>query len=260
MGKLLKSQVLVYGSKKKCNMWTNNLVLMIMDNRRMNHKLIKIAILSLTSLIMTNQAFAGPDGSPFEGLYVGFITAKSTFSSTATYLEVQDDEFPSNFDGIDSTVSKNSYGGGLFGGYGLNYGLFYYGVEAGLVVDKGNTIYSDGVNTLKLSQSNTFDISGRAGITISDKVLVFGLLGYSGVNLKSRGVNDIPNENRDFNKRITSIRYGVGAEVAIMENIALRAEYTRSKIGEAFYPNGADQFTFKPKTSRIMLSVVLHMY
>lgn len=260
MGKLPKSQVLVYGSKKKCNMWENILVLIIMDNRRMNLKFIKIAILFTITLLGTNNAFAGPDGSPFEGLYVGISTAKSTFASTAIFEEVPKDDFPSIFNGIDSSSSSNSYGAGFFGGYGLNYGLFYFGAEAGFLVDKGSTTYSDGVNTIKLSQSNTFEMATRVGMTISDKALIYGLIGYTGVSLKSKGVNDHGNDNRTYNTRVTGIRYGAGAEVSIMENIALRAEYTRTKIGDAYYPDGADEFTFKPETSRIMLSLVLHMY
>jgi opacity protein-like surface antigen len=223
--------------------------------------IINSAVIALISLY-SFAANAGVDGNPFEGMYVGFITTKSTFSSTAIYLDKSTLETPSNFNGITSAVSKDGYGAGIMGGYGLTYGMFYGSIEAAFVVDKGNTVYSDGTDTIKVSQSNTFDISFRPGITLSDKALVFGLLGYSGSNLKSDGINEglASGNGLSYNKRLTSLRYGAGVEVEILENIAIRAEYTRSIINDALIVDGGDQFTISPKTSRIMLSFVLHMY
>ena len=228
----------------------------------------KLTLYLIVTLISFSNisAQAGVDGSPFEGLYLGVISTKSTFSSTASHVARTDivDPFSQNvistFNGISTSTSENSFGGGLMGGYGLNYGLLYFGAEAAFIVDKGNTVLSDGVSTIKISQGNTFDVSLRSGITISDKALVFGLIGYSGVNLKSKGINERLGNNLDFNKRLTSLRYGGGIEVAVMENIAVRAEYTRSIINDAIVLDGADEFTYKPKSSRIMLSLVLHMF
>lgn len=218
-------------------------------------------ILSATSFI-TNQSLAGVDGSPFEGLYAGIATTKTNFSATAAHEVIASIavDTPSNFAGIASAVSSNSYGGGLFGGYGLNYGPLYLGAEAAFIVDKGNTVFSDGTNTIKLSKSNTFDVSLRAGTSVADKVLLFGLVGYSGANIKSRGINDRADNSLDYNQRLTALRYGGGIEIAVMENIAAKFEYTRSNINDGVYLTGSDQFTFSPKTSRIMFSLVLHMY
>ncbi|MCP5381493.1 MAG: porin family protein [Kordiimonadaceae bacterium] len=217
-------------------------------------------IISTLSLFAV-QAQAGVDASPFEGLYVGFVTSKSTFSSTATHLDAGIADSPSVFNGITSAKSKNSYGGGIIAGYGLNYGIFYTGAEAAFIIDKGNTVYSDGTTNLRFYKSNTIDINFRGGVTLSDKALLFGLVGYTGVNLKSLGTNGEKDQgNLDYNKRVTGLQYGGGIELAFMENIAIRAEYTRARINDAVYLDGSDEFTFKPKTSRIMLSVVLHMY
>lgn len=227
----------------------------------MSHKIFKLTFLAILIASITKPALAGPDGNPFEGLYVGITSVINTFESTATYQEVPNDNFPSNFSNISDSVSSNSYGGGLLAGYGLSYGPLYYGAEAAFIVDKGNTIYTDGANIIRLGKSNTFDINGRLGFTLADKALIFGLIGYSGINLKSQGVNGLSTDsNLDYNTRVTALRYGGGIEVEIFENIAIRAEYTRSTGANSTYRNGSDQFTFKPKTSRIMLSAVLHMY
>ncbi|MBT5074621.1 MAG: porin family protein [Kordiimonadaceae bacterium] len=223
--------------------------------------IISSAVIALISLY-NMTASAGVDGSPFEGMYAGVITTKSTFSSGIIHLARPTDDEVSIFGDITNTKSSNSYGMGILGGYGLNYGIFYGGAEAAFIVDKGNTVFSDGTNTIKVSQSNTFDFSFRPGITLSNKALIFGLVGYSGTNIKSSGINKYQDsgDNGRYNKRLTSLRFGGGIEVAVMENIAVRAEYTRSIIGEGLYVDRGDQFTFKPKTSRIMLSFVLHMY
>jgi outer membrane immunogenic protein len=223
------------------------------------HSIKYITLMAIT-LFASQPSFAGPDGSPFEGLYIGIATVKNTFSSTATYQENLDDDFPSNFTGITDSSSSNSYGAGLLGGYGLNYGPVYFGAEAAFIIDKGSSVYSDGTNTLRVAKSNTFDINGRLGYTISNKVLLFGLIGYSGINLKSKGVNELNSESINYNARVTALQYGGGMEFALMENIAIRAEYTRAKASDAIFRNGSDQFTFKPKTSRIMVSAILHMY
>jgi opacity protein-like surface antigen len=208
------------------------------------------------------QANAGVDGSPFEGPYLGVITTKSTYSATIANTIVSTVDTPSAFGSSTSAKSKNSYGGGLFGGYGLNYGPVYTSAELGFIVDKGNTILSDGTNTIKFSQSNTFELNVRAGFHLTDNALIFGMFGYSGANMKSHGINERskPTDGLSYKQRLTSLRYGAGVEVAVYENISLRGEYTRSKISNDFYLDGSDKFTISPKTSRIMFSVVLHMY
>jgi len=221
---------------------------------------IKLLTLIAVTLFAAKPAYAGPDGSPFEGLYLGFSLVKNTFESAATYEENPDNDFPSNFTGITDSSSSNSYGAGLLGGYGLNYGALYFGAEAAFIIDKGSSTYSDGTNTIRVGKSNTLDVNGRIGFTISDKALLFGLVGYSGISLKSKGVNELSAETRNFNTRVTGLKYGAGVEIAVMENIALRVEYTRTKASDGVYRNGSDQFTFKPKTSRIMVSAILHMY
>ncbi len=208
------------------------------------------------------QANAGVDGSPFEGPYLGVITTKSTYSATIANTIVSTVDTPSAFGSSTSAKSKNSYGGGLFAGYGLNYGPVYTSAELGFIVDKGNTILSDGTNTIKFSQSNTFELNVRAGFHLTDNALIFGMFGYSGANMKSHGINERskPTDGLSYKQRLTSLRYGAGVEVAVYENISLRGEYTRSKISNDFYLDGSDKFTISPKTSRIMFSVVLHMY
>lgn len=211
--------------------------------------------------INSHSAIAGEDGSPFEGLYVGIAATKSTFDSTLVYRDAMVEDSLSNFTGVTGSNSKNSYGGGILAGYGLNYGPLYFGAEAVFLIEKGSTTFTDGTTDIRLSKSNTFDVNFRSGFTVSDQALIYGLVGYSGSVLKSLGTNGIKDENElDYNTRVTGLQYGGGVEIAVMENIAARIEYTRTSINDALYLDGTDEFTFKPKTSRIMFGLVLHMY
>ena len=229
--------------------------------------IISSALFSVISLNAV-QSQAGVDGSPFEGLYIGVATTKTTFESSFTHLARTDLTDPFNNplisqysnNNTQDILHKNSYGGGIQVGYGLNYGPIYFGAEAALIIDKGNTTFNDGTYDVKLSKSNTLDVNLRTGYTVANKVLIYGLVGFSGVNLKSTGLDERLDNGRDFNERITALRYGGGVEVSIFENIAARLEYTQTKMGDAVVLDNADQFTFKPKTSRIMFSLVLHMY
>ena len=223
--------------------------------------LISLLIVSAAS-IGSIQANAGVDGSPFEGSYIGILSTKSTFSATAVHRVLDTVDEASAFGSISNVTSTDSYGGGLFAGYGLSYGPVYTSAEAGFVIDKGNTIFSDGTNTIKFSQSNTFELNIRAGFHLTDNALLYGLAGYSGTNIKSHGINGRSEavDGLSYNQRLTSLRYGAGVELALFENISLRGEYTRTRIGDDSYLDGSDQFTITPKTSRIMFSVVLHMY
>ena len=216
--------------------------------------LISSALFSVISL-NSAQTHAGVDGSPFEGLYVGVSTTLATFESSFTHLARTDLTDPFNNPllsqysntNTQNIQHKNSYGGGIQGGYGLNYGPLYFGAEAALIIDKGNTTFNDGTYEFKVSKSNTLDINLRSGVTIANKVLLYGLVGYSGVNLKSNGMDGRLDNARDFNERITALRYGAGVEVSVYENIAARLEYTKTKMGDAIILDNADQFTFKPK-------------
>ena len=79
----------------------------------------KLTLYLIVTLISFGNisAQAGVDGSPFEGLYLGVITAKSTFSTTASYAARTDvvDTFSQNvistFNGISTATSQNGYGG-----------------------------------------------------------------------------------------------------------------------------------------------------
>jgi len=207
--------------------------------------------LTATSL-MTSQAQAGLDGNPFEGLYLGFNANYAKVKSTTTYDLLNAPT--STFNGITSTKSGNGYGGILFGGIGTNFwGPLYAGVEAGLGVNGGTATVSDGAATLGLKAGFTLDLDARLGMTISDRVLVYAIGGYTSIKYKGIGFTSGKSSG------LAGYRYGAGFEVGILEDIALRVEYSRTEHSSVTWIQGGDSFTFDPSTQVFRIGLVLHM-
>lgn len=200
------------------------------------------------------SAQAGVDGNPFEDFYVGLNFDYSKVTSNTVYTELPATEgLASTFDGINSRNSGSGFGGGLYGGYGLNFGPVYTSLEAGFMVARGNAKISDGTTTVKLGQSNVMGINARVGFVVSDNILLYGLAGFASTKF---GVDD---GTFNISKRLSGIKYGAGFEVGIMEDIALRVEYTRTRYGSLLVSQQLDVYDFKPRSQSITIGVVLHM-
>ncbi|NOZ42692.1 MAG: porin family protein [Alphaproteobacteria bacterium] len=216
----------------------------------------KTAVLSASALIalplMTSPAQAGLDANPFDGLYLGFNFNYAKVKANATYSLL--DANTSTFNGISSTNSKSGYGGVLYGGIGTNvWGPIYVGIEGGLGLNGGTGSVSDGTASFGLKSGFSFDISGRLGVTLSDNILLYTIGGYTTIKFSSRGFAT------SQKKGLAGYRYGVGFEVGILEDVAIRVEYVRTKHSSVAWTQGGDSFLFDPSTQVIKVGLVLHM-
>lgn len=227
-------------------------------------------ILSLSPSVM-----AGEDGSPFEGLYIGAkMTSMVTTSSFSHKLlaDVADDYDPL-FDDLASTSSSRGFAGGFYAGLGMTSGMFYAGVEAGFEVSRGRfNVLDDSVNTsteegvdnsngpFGLYPRNIFSVAARGGVLLGNNALVYGLVGYESHGMKEFGIPDLTDSDKTRAEGFGGLRFGAGFEYLIMENVAFRAEYTQTKFGSKTFISGSDQFTYKPTTKMLSISLVLHMY
>lgn len=250
----------------------------------MSQKL-KIALLGATLLgFATTSAQAGVDANPFEGLYLGFNANYSKVKSKNSYedLEPGADQLSNNFyTAVGNGGKSNGYGGSLYGGIGTNiWGPMYVSIEGALGVAGGSSnatintvvpahqiddpnsddpddmidvaaVHSTG--NLKVKAGFAFDINARLGFTISDRVLVYGLGGYTSTKFKAT----TPSES--FSSSAGGYRYGAGFEVGIMEDVALRIEYVRTAHSEINWRTNADSLTFDPSTEALRIGLVLHM-
>lgn len=204
--------------------------------------------------IGTLPAQAGIDGNPFEDFYIGLNFDYSKISSNTVHTGLPDvGEVSSTFGDISSRNNSSGFGGGLYGGYGINFGPIYTSVEAGFMVARGNSKISDGTTTVKLGQSNVMGINARVGFVVSDNILVYGLGGFASTKFT------VDDGAFDISKRLSGAKYGAGFEVGIMEDIALRVEYTRTRYGSFLVSQQLDIYDFKPRTQSITIGIVLHM-
>ncbi|MBL4803094.1 MAG: porin family protein [Emcibacter sp.] len=217
-----------------------------------NRLKIALASTALAATIMAPQAQAGLDGNPFEGLYLGFNANYSKVKTEATYEILN--ASTNTFNGISSTDNSSGYGGVLYGGIGTNiWGPLYVGVEGGLGLNGGIATVSDGTSSFGLKAGFSFDVNTRFGMTISDRVLVYALGGYTSMKFSSRGFSE------SQSKSLGGYRYGAGFEVGIMEDIALRIEYVRTEHSAVTWTQAGDSFRFDPSTQVIKIGFVLHM-
>ncbi|PCI32879.1 MAG: hypothetical protein COB54_05685 [Alphaproteobacteria bacterium] len=246
--------------------------------------LLGTSVLALTSLT-TPLAQAGVDGNPFEGLYLGLNANYAKVGSTNSYTDLDPDSADNNFfTGIGDTKKGTGYGGALYGGIGKNiWGPLYVSIEGslGLAGGKGtaqiNTVIPEhiipavgtegedgyipaetiatvtGTDTMKIKAGFAFDINTRLGFLVSDKVMVYGLAGYTSTKYK------FSDASGDFSKGAGGYRYGAGFEIGIMEDIAVRIEYVRTEHSAITWERGLDSFRFDPNSQVFRIGVILHM-
>lgn len=210
------------------------------------------ATILMASPLMTQNAKAGMDGNPFEGLYLGLNANYAKVDPSATYTELNADT--STFNGITSSQKKSGYGGTIYGGIGTNlWGPMYIGIEGGLGLNGGSGYVSDGTKSYGLKAGFSFDLNTRLGMTISDRILVYGLGGYTSTKYSGRGFDT------KQSKSLGGYRYGAGFEVGILEDIALRIEYIRSEHSAVTWTQAGDSFRFDPSGQIIKVGLILHM-
>ncbi|MDP1729874.1 MAG: outer membrane beta-barrel protein [Devosia sp.] len=118
---------------------------------------------------------------------------------------------------IADPVINNTYGGfdweGPYAGLfvmGHDFGLFGIGVDAGVnvLVNDGFLLGLEGDVAWLSDNSWIGQVNGRAGVLVTDGVLLYGL---AGVGFDSKWDAYVP--------------LGVGAEFAVADNLTLRAQY-----------------------------------
>ncbi len=245
-------------------------------SNRIKTALIGLPLLATLSL-MSAPAQAGVDGNPFEGLYLGLYGNYARVSSTNSYVDLEPASDANNFfTGIGEKSEKSSgYGGSLYGGIGTNFwGPLHASIEGALGLSGGsgnavlNTVTpaqgvegdadfvpaSFGTDNVRIKAGFAFDVNARLGFTVSDRVMIYGLGGYTSTKFK------VSDSTGEFSKTAGGYRYGAGFEVGIMEDVALRIEYTRTEHSDFTWERtSADNLIFDPSTESVRIGLILHM-
>jgi outer membrane immunogenic protein len=132
---------------------------------------------------------------------------------------------------LDDDSSKFAYGG--YVGYDRQIGDIVIGAEAAFNPN-GATLNADipGNGSIEIDSKWSVDFTGRAGVAVSPKVLVYGRVGW-GVNRNT--IRGFATGNSQALASETSnddgLIFGGGAEFVLNNRLSLRAEYRRGEFG-----------------------------
>lgn len=213
----------------------------------MNHYL---KLLSSAVLVGGISVVAAESAKPFSGPYIGIGTGYSIFNGRSI----------SNAGGVDNKKQLHSQGfiGKIFAGYeALSVSNIYGGVEGYFLLDPQNSTYSVSLGgpayTEKFSRKIAFGLRGKLGGSITDSVILYGILGGEG----SQFTLNASNSSNKKKKTLWAAVPGVGMSVALGEKTKLLVEYTYSRyqVFSSAWTQGISSYSFKVRPSLNTISV-----
>jgi outer membrane immunogenic protein len=140
--------------------------------------------------------------------------------------------------GLASGVDKRQSGVGYLGYAGYDVALgsqFLAGVEV-RVGGGGKTLRQDlSGGTFSSHSGLAVDIAGRAGVVLADNILLYGRAGYARQRVTDTTHFTSPAQPPIEDKRTDGgFVYGVGAELAVNQRIAVRAEFDQAYFSKRF--------------------------
>ncbi len=171
-------------------------------------------------------------------------------------------------------ISSNGFVGGLFGGYGIVWGDFYYTGIEGFV--NGSNAYQSQTFTATLNGAGTvtnttkvyadFSYGGSVlpGLKVNDSTLLYGRIGYteaklrgqSAVTLAPPGIGAVSFLAND--KQWTGgINYGVGIETTFYPKLSVRSEYVHTDFHPFSDPN---RTKYSESDNQLLVSLIYHFF
>jgi opacity protein-like surface antigen len=214
----------------------------------------RLSVLAATALVLTLPAVA--QAGSFDGFYAGaqvggaFTTFKETQSSQLFGQAIKDDSF-----------AANGVVGGVLAGYACTLQTFFIGGEIGATF--GNRNYSNvtgdanGIAQTQFKAGTEWGVMVRPGYVLNDHALIYGLLGFEQVPLKS---SFSPSQTATFNKTQTAFSGGVGTELSISGPLTVRVDYTHTFLNNITTsdPSVGYSATFNPSEDKVKFGIAYH--
>ena len=188
-------------------------------------------ILLFVGAVIAGMSFSGAasaQGTPFEGYYLG---------GYLSYSKV-DVEFGETGGGSVAlkilSPDVAGFGGGALIGFGGTNGQYYGSIEGHIGYDgaQWDESFSDpnfGTGTVDIEAQLNFGFSGRFGLVMADRYLLYGKLGYVRTNTElsvQANLNNFGAVSVSDDEWFDGFRFGGGLEGMVADNVAIRGEYT----------------------------------
>lgn len=183
----------------------------------------------LALVLAATTAFTAAQANIGTGFYIG---AHTGFDSVATDMEATSPLLLGGTSVNKAHMGRGNANVGLFAGYGMVNGCFYYGGELGYTFSSTkirSTPDSTAANQfIELKRSGYFNAAVRLGYLFSQNTMGYVRLG---VNWGKWNLRDTVNAGTvaapvSASKNSASFAPGVGIETALNRNVSLRAEWT----------------------------------
>jgi len=119
----------------------------------------------------------------------------------------------------DFSFDQSGLLGNIYAGFNWQYGRAVFGVEADIGTGDFGTD-SNGLGGLQTSLNAMGSLRGRYGFLVTPALLIYGTAGFAWADMEFQVAGDSGRSETFF-----GYQYGVGAEFAVSERVALRLEY-----------------------------------
>lgn len=177
----------------------------------------KIALLVTIGLSASSHSYAK------DGFSLGSLASNVTFGHT-----IERNTGSNTTPSITSRTEESDIGFGLSAGYQFHVtDDFFLGAD---VFYQEQNVETRNINNLlitELSLNETYGLKLKAGVDVTDKFSVYGLVGQTTLDFDINNSYPFAPPVRDGNTDVDEISFGVGAEYNLSDHWALLAEYSQ---------------------------------
>jgi outer membrane immunogenic protein len=122
-------------------------------------------------------------------------------------------------------LSGDSVTGGFQLGYDQQIGRFVLGIVGSYDFSDAEFTFADGDDNVGASKGEEWSIGGRAGVLLSPRTMVYGLLAYTEADF-DHDVSDLPGGFTAGSETVSGYTFGGGIEHAVSDNVFMGIEGT----------------------------------
>ena len=186
----------------------------------------------------------------YSGPYVGGQVGHDALSTWTTGPRDAGTTLTANFGDLGFT-------GGVFGGYGIQFGKVYLGGELDAELSKTHSGHErdGGGRSFLVDKQWTAGASLRAGYVVNDTALLYARLGVVGTHF---GVDFVSGGGKAFSESHTKagLRFGGGMEFPVSDDFIVRLDYTHTMYPEFSMTGPGKPDTYRPKEDLFRLGVL----